>query len=66
LELIEGYVIPYYEEFSRPGGLSWSKIYEPGKKIGDNRLPTFWMLNVGLEKTFKVSDTVTTTLFKGT
>lgn len=30
---------------------------------GDSRLPTFWMLNLGLEKTFKVSDTTTATLF---
>ena len=34
-----------------------------GKKFGDDRLPTFWMLNLGLEKTFKVSDTVGVTLF---
>jgi hypothetical protein len=59
----EGYVIPYYENFKRPAGLSWTKMYEPGKKMGDDRLPTFWMLNLGLEKTFKVSDTVTTTIF---
>ena len=37
--------------------------YEPGKKLGDDRLPNFWMLSLGLEKTFKVSDTVTTTVF---
>ncbi|MCK4888822.1 MAG: hypothetical protein KAS97_02760, partial [Candidatus Aminicenantes bacterium] len=58
----EGYVIPYYEEYYR-SGLGWGSIYEPDKKIGDDRLPTFWMLNLGLEKTFKVSDTVTTTVF---
>ncbi|MCJ7813767.1 TonB-dependent receptor, partial [bacterium] len=33
------------------------------EKRGDSRLPTFWMLNLGLEKTLKVSDTITTTLF---
>jgi hypothetical protein len=59
----EGYVIPYYEELKRPMGLSWTNMYEPGKKMGDDRLPTFWMLNLGLEKVFKVSDTVTATLF---
>ncbi|MEN8223500.1 MAG: hypothetical protein ABFR36_09625, partial [Acidobacteriota bacterium] len=59
----EGYVIPYFENFQRPAGLGWTKFYEPGKKMGDDRLPTFWMLNLGLEKTFKVSDTVTATLF---
>lgn len=37
-------------------------IYRPGSKVGDQRLPTFWMLNLGLEKTLKITDTVTTTL----
>jgi hypothetical protein len=59
----EGYVKPYYERVSRPVGLSWSDIYKPNTKMGDDRLPTFWMLNLGLEKPFKVSDTVTATLF---
>jgi len=59
----EGYVIPYHEKIKRGAGLSWTKLYEPDKKIGDDRLPTFWMLSLGLEKIFKVSDTVTTTIF---
>jgi hypothetical protein len=59
----EGYVIPYYETFKRGSGLSWTNMYEVGKKSGDDRLPTFWMLNLGLEKTFKVSDTTTATIF---
>lgn len=33
-----------------------------GNKLGDQRLPTFWMLNLGIEKTFRVADTVTATL----
>ncbi|MCP4147298.1 MAG: TonB-dependent receptor [bacterium] len=37
-------------------------FYRTGMKSGDERLPTFWMLNLGLEKTLKVSDTVTATL----
>ena len=37
-------------------------LYQSGHKLGDQRLPTFWMLNLGLEKTFKITDTVTTTL----
>lgn len=37
-------------------------LYEGNSKLGDRRLPTFWMLNLGLEKTFKVTDTVTATL----
>jgi hypothetical protein len=37
-------------------------MYRAGKKAGDERLPTFWMLNLGLEKTLKIADTVTATL----
>ena len=37
-------------------------LYRDGYKFGDERLPTFWMLNLGLEKNLKVSDTVTATL----
>jgi len=37
-------------------------LYRTGYKVGDERLPTFWMLNLGLEKTLKVTDTVTATL----
>lgn len=37
-------------------------VYRDGKKVGDERLPTFWMLNLGLEKTLRVSDKVTATL----
>jgi|GEM_PF-5171818 len=33
--------------------------YEPGTKMGDDRLPAFWMLNLGLEKTFQVTEKVT-------
>jgi len=59
----EGYVKPYYERVWRPVGISWADIFKPNTKMGDDRLPTFWMLNLGLEKPFKVSDTVTATLF---
>jgi hypothetical protein len=38
------------------------QLYREGYKLGDERLPTFWMLNLGLEKTLKVTDTVTATL----
>jgi len=58
----EGYVIPYYEQVYRPG-LGWTNMYEPDKKFGDDRLPTFWMLNLGIEKSFKVSEFTTVTLF---
>ncbi|MEN8222182.1 MAG: TonB-dependent receptor [Acidobacteriota bacterium] len=59
----EGYVLPFHEATYRGNGLGWTDIYPADEKFGDNRLPTFWMLSLGLEKTFKVSDTVTTTLF---
>ncbi len=59
----EGYVVPYYELKYRGSGLGWTNMYEPGKKFGDDRLPNFWILNLGLEKAFKVSDTTTATLF---
>jgi hypothetical protein len=58
----EGYVVPYYINFSRPG-IGSSKFFEPGKKQGDDRLPTFWMLNMGLEKTFQVSDRTSFTVY---
>ena len=38
-------------------------MYEGGKKFGDDRLPTFSILNLGLEKVFKISDNTTATLF---
>jgi len=41
-------------------GSQW--LYQGGKKLGDDRLETFWMLNLGLEKTFKVAETVSATL----
>jgi hypothetical protein len=59
----EGYVIPYYIEFKRGSGLSWTNIYEKGKKFGDDRLPNFWMLSVGLEKTFAISENSKATIF---
>ena len=37
-------------------------MYEPGKKFGDDRLPAFWMLDLGLEKTFRLSSTTSVTL----
>lgn len=37
-------------------------LYRAGKKLGDERLPTFWMLNLGLEKTLKVTDKISATI----
>jgi hypothetical protein len=59
----EGYILPYHESLRREGGLGWTQMYKPDEKLGDNRLPAFWMLNLGLEKSFKISDTATATLF---
>jgi hypothetical protein len=50
----EGYVIPYYSAFRRGSGIGTTNMYESGKKFGDDRLPIFWVLNLGLEKVFHV------------
>jgi hypothetical protein len=52
---------PLRSSVSLNQGSVWLFMGE-GNKLGDQRLPTFWMLNLGLEKTFKVADTVTATL----
>ncbi|MCK4992133.1 MAG: hypothetical protein KAS29_16665, partial [Bacteroidales bacterium] len=63
----EGYVIAYRDYTpvldSNP---HWQVVYhstKPTNKMGDDRLPAFWMLNLGLEKSFKISDTAAVTLF---
>lgn len=50
----DGYVVPYYANFSRGSGLGTTSMreYTPGVKFGDDRLPVFWILNMGLEKVF--------------
>ena len=62
----EGYVIPYRVQTylgNTLGGVGYVNMYEGGKKFGDDRLPTFSILNLGLEKSFKISDNTTATLF---
>jgi len=59
----EGYVVPYRVQVYLPSGLGWTNFYEGGKIFGDDRLPNFSILNLGMEKTFKISDTSTATLF---
>jgi hypothetical protein len=59
----EGYVIPYHESFYTGGGVGTREVYLPNTTFGDDRLPTFWMLSMGLEKTFKISDTASATVF---
>lgn len=52
----EGYIVPYYDDFLRGSGLGTTKMYEGGKKYGDDRLKAFWILNFGLEKVFNISE----------
>lgn len=53
----EGYVVPYHVNISRGSGLGTTSMYEEGKKFGDDRLPAFWNLNLGIEKVFQVFET---------
>lgn len=60
----EGYVIPYYSwVYISEGDVGWTKMYESGKKFGDDRLPVFWILNLAVEKDFKISDNIRATVF---
>jgi hypothetical protein len=62
----EGYVIPYRVQTylsGALGGVGWVNMYEGGKKFGDDRLKAFAILNLGLEKVFKISDNTSATLF---
>ncbi|MBA7668140.1 hypothetical protein ES703_76244 [subsurface metagenome] len=58
----EGYVVPYYATFSREAGLGDTDMKEGGKKFGDDRLPAFWILNLGLEKIFHLWERATVAL----
>jgi len=63
LQAREGYVIPYRIQVTLPGGIGRTNFYEGGKKFGDDRLPNFVIVNLGLEKVFKISDSTSATLF---
>jgi hypothetical protein len=52
----EGFVMPTYVEVYRTGP-GWDDVYNG--KFGDDRLPSFWVLNLRLEKVFQVSETST-------
>jgi hypothetical protein len=60
LQMREGNPQPLRNSARLNQGTVW--FFMGGHKLGDQRLPMFWMLNLGLEKTFKVADTVTATL----
>ncbi len=60
----EGYVMPTNVLVSMPG-IGYGSLYgnpDGGGKFGDQRLPTFWVLNFRLEKVFNVSESSSVTL----
>jgi len=60
----EGYVKPTHVLVQMPG-IGNEELYgnpDGGGKFGDQRLPSFWVLNLRLEKVFSVSDTSTVTV----
>jgi hypothetical protein len=61
----EGYVLANYALSAKKlkGGSRFA-LYEPDKKFGDDRLPAFWTLNLGVEKKVRIgSDGHTTATF---
>jgi len=52
----EGYVLAKYfaSEFQQNGMNEQLSLFEADRKFGDDRLPAFWTLNLGLEKNFKI------------
>ena len=60
LQVKQGGPQPLRRNYSANQGTQ--RMYRAGYKLGDERLPTFWMLNLGLEKTLKVSDKVNATI----
>ena len=52
----EGYMNRPYERIALPGIGGTSSIYGPGK-FGDSRLPSFWELDLRLEKVWNVTET---------
>jgi len=60
----EGYVMPTNVRVYMPG-IGYGELYgnpDGGGKFGDQRLPTFWVLNFRVEKVFQVSDSSSVTL----
>jgi hypothetical protein len=65
LSLRDGYpYVPYMTNSDSPiYGDREIYTYKAGVKLGDDRLPMNWLLNLGIEKTFKLSDYSNVTLF---
>ena len=64
LQVREGYPIFYQQSYNvSQGNVGLKEMAPLGTKFGDYRLPTNWILNLGLEKTFKISDTTNAVLF---
>jgi hypothetical protein len=58
----EGYILGNYaQSVKKLKGGSYQNLYEAGKKFGDDRLPAFWTLNLGLEKKFALGSDGSTT-----
>jgi len=56
--------MPTYVQVFRPG-IGWSDLYgnpDGGGKFGDQRLPSFWELDLRAEKVFTISETATVTV----
>lgn len=58
----EGYILGNYAQSAKKlKGGSYQYLYESDKKFGDERLPAFWTLNLGLEKKFPIDSDGRTT-----
>ncbi len=58
----DGYPTQHYKTYSAyyAGDI---KVFNTNKKLGDDRLPAIYTLNLALEKVFKISDTAQATVF---
>jgi hypothetical protein len=51
----EGYIMgDYVQSAKKLKGGAYQSLFDPTEKFGDNRLPAFWTLNMGLEKKFMI------------
>jgi hypothetical protein len=53
--LQEGYIIgDYVQSAKKLKGGTYQNLFDPTQKFGENRLPAFWTLNMGVEKKFMI------------